>query len=254
MSIANCTFPVLGEVDHFFAELFPPFIRVCIWGIISGSMSIGVYALLSPQKLIREKKSKIAELQRAFLKADDVEFRMVIALSVRNLKQSFSMLGMVLGPTILSLVPNLIILVWINVFYSYEEPIAGTPVSMAAVPASIVLTVIENGVPVIKSDSGAAWPENGHYVSIIGPDGIELTRLPHHPPVSAVRKWRWWNILLGNDAGYIPQHSAVEEIHFDLKRWHLLNGFPKWLATWEFPFITSVFAWSVALKLGFRIV
>ncbi len=43
-------------------------VRVCFWGLLSGGLAMGVYALLSPQAAIRRLKDRAQDLRGTMLK------------------------------------------------------------------------------------------------------------------------------------------------------------------------------------------
>ena len=97
LTMISRLFPALNTVDGWFAGLLPFVFRLMIWGALGGTLSILMYARLSPQASIKGLKKKMRGLQREMLGLD-LEFADFMRLSIENLKTSLRLFAAVLGP------------------------------------------------------------------------------------------------------------------------------------------------------------
>jgi hypothetical protein len=63
----------------------------------------------------------------------------------------------------------------------------------------------------------------------------------------------WWNRLIGNPLGYLPDDGPVERIDIDLPPRHVLSVGPEWVRTWLMPFFGALLVTSLLIKIVFRI-
>ncbi|MHC4168727.1 MAG: EMC3/TMCO1 family protein, partial [Planctomycetota bacterium] len=146
-------FPALNTVDGWLAGLLPntvdgwlagllPFVfRLMIWGALGGALSILVYARLSPQASIKKLKKKMRGLQREMLGLD-LEFADFMRLSSENLKTSLRLFAAVLGPGLVSVLPVLLIAVWIHTCMAYEAPASQDDLVITAQDENVELRLI----------------------------------------------------------------------------------------------------------------
>ena len=103
-----------------FAELAVP----VLLGAIAGTVSMLLYARVSPQSRLQELKSQASELQQQMASFDG-EFSGAMALAQQNLRLSFKRLGIALGPSLLSGVPVLACVPLVgNAYISYFVAVA----------------------------------------------------------------------------------------------------------------------------------
>ena len=72
--------------------------------------------------------------------------------------------------------------------------------------------------------------------------------VPLARPVPVVEKRHWWNALIGNPAGYLPEAGPVERIELSLPAVEVLPFGPSWLRGWEVLFFTLLVAFSLIIK------
>ena len=73
-------------------------------------------------------------------------------------------------------------------------------------------------------------------------------------PASAVIERRhWWNALVGNPLGYLPQATPISRIDFGFSELELLNAGPAWMRGWPFAFFLVLVIVSILIKVIFRI-
>jgi hypothetical protein len=72
-------------------------------------------------------------------------------------------------------------------------------------------------------------------------------------PVPTIHKRQWWNALIGNPLGYLPDSSRLEWIELGLPQREYLPFGPAWLRAWYVVFFGVLLAASLAIKVGARI-
>ena len=246
--LLNLAFPVFNAIDSLLAVALPAVLRVVVWGGVSGALAMGLYWLLSDQEGVRQRQARMKDL-RAEMKANEDDFQKVMALSRQNLKESFGLLGRVLGPGLLSGLPVLFVIAWISAYYTYATPAPGTAVALQAEPADSGL----HAEPAAGGPLSLAWPAAPGEARLVDKSGPVFAALPLAPPVNVVHKPAWWNWLWGNPAGYLDAGGATEAVTFALDRWVLLPGVPGWMDGWEFAFFASTILVSIVLKVVFKI-
>jgi hypothetical protein len=252
MALLDPALVALGTIDDGLAALLPALPRLVLWGAAAGAAAMAVYRLCSNQGRIRSQQQKVKQARGAMLAAGPDAS--MLELSTANLKASFGLLGMVVLPGLVSALPVLLVLVWLAGAYGFTAPQPGAEVRIAATPADVGLTVDPESAANTTADGILLiWPADPAAVHIADSSGTIVERLPGDPPIDVVAKRQWWNALLGNPAGYLPDTAAADAVTFELPRRELLGFGPGWLRGWEATFIASVLIASIAIKLVFRI-
>lgn len=92
------------------ASPLPPVLRLCLWGILSAGISMGIYALLSPQQRMLAMKQQQKESRRALL-AHEGDFGELNTLIRQDLGLSLRLIGLAIVPFLLSMLPLFFIVV-----------------------------------------------------------------------------------------------------------------------------------------------
>ena len=200
---------------------------------------MGAYWLLSPQARIAQAKADALAARRA-LDAYDGEFGGAWPLIGRVLGAAVRQLGLVTGPALLASLPVLALLVWLSTAYGYAFP------SDAEIP---VRTLPEAGA----ARAQAVQEQGGHQVLVLDGAGNVVERVALSAPVPTIHKWQWWNALLGNPIGYLPDTSRLESIELALPQKEYLTVGPAWLRAWYVVFFGTLLAVSLAIKVAARI-
>lgn len=228
----------LSWVDGLMGGLPSP-LRLVIWAMLAAAASMALYRLTSPQGTLQEIRGRRAEVQRR-LNAYDGPMAGAMPLLGTSLRLALLQLLRVLFPTAIAAVPLVLLILWLDMAYGYQFPPPGTEIAARADPPA--------GQARLRSVAGDGW-----VVSVADGDRPERD-IALSAPVPAIAKHRWWNVLVGNPAGYLPAESAIDVITLDLPyREHLSIG-PGWLRTWHAAFFATMFAASLAIKLWFRII
>jgi hypothetical protein len=235
MGLLDAPSPILSQVDALIG--LPALARIAIWGSIGAMLSMGLYALLSPQRrvarLVAEERRLKAALRRA-----DTEMADGMQAARRLLSLALARIGLVLGPALVGAVPVVCLMVWLETHYARDLP--------EPAPAVQVWPDSVHGRWV--SDDGGV-PR----VELVDDRGEVLQTVSLHVPVAVVHKRAWWNGLIGNPLGYLAADGEVERVEIDLPARRYLAVGPGWLRGWEAPFLAALLAVSVGIKLVFRI-
>ena len=96
------------------------------------------------------------------------------------------------------------------------------------------------------------WPSKGAEIVLDGA-GLPVLLLPLEVPVPVIHKRRWWNVLVGNPAGYLPDVSALDSISLGIPRREMHSMGPAWSRVWEAVFFTVYVSVSLSIKVMFKI-
>ncbi len=222
--------PVLYSVDGLMSGWLPGFSRLMVWGLFTTVVSIGLYKLTSNH-------SRLAGRQ----------------------------LWLTLVPAVIASVPVIFIVVWVSNAFGSRPPQAAEQIEVNAIASEGHqlpplhwqgdADVVEHGV----GSWSITWPERSGPLELIDSDGTVLLALPTPAPVSTVHQRQWWNALLGNPAGYLPDPGHVAEVRLGLPQREFLPFGPDWLRGWMGLFfgtviiVGTVIIASLALKFAWRL-
>lgn len=210
-------------------------LRLLIWGAVGGAASMLLYLLLSPQRTIANGKRELQMAHRA-LDAHNGSFEEAQPLLRRLLWLALRQVGRTGGPALLASLPVICLLAWLSNSYGYSYPAVAETPRLQTEPAALVAEWLEGDPPGVAFDVGE-----------------RRVAVPLAAPVPLLHKQRWWNLLIGNPAGYLPDEAAAETIHIGLPQRHYATLGPDWLRGWMTPFFTALLAVSIALKVVIRI-
>ena len=247
-------FPALNAVDGWLAGLLPFVFRLMIWGALSGTLSILIYAKLSPQAAIKDLKKKIRGLQREMLGLD-LEFADFMRLSMENLKTSLRLFAVVLGPGLISVLPVLLLAVWIHTWMAYEAPASLDDLAVMSADENVDLSLIVESSPnrLSNEQTGDDGPQGSDGIVVMAGDKVIYSGAPLSPPTHVLHKRQWWNAILNSPAGYLVKDAPVDSVRLNLLKKQAVKCGPNWARGWEFSFFVFVFIAALGLKLGLRI-
>lgn len=235
----------LTWIDEQLLSFLPLVVRLILWGVVAGVASMLLYKVLSPQRALNRCKAKAGAL-KAELNNYDGELSGVWSIAKPLLGTSLRQVGLAATPAVLASLPLLFLLVWVSNEYGHRYPAPGEPVAAHASAGADARWVppASNGTAdrvepprVVVSDSG------GHTVA-----DLELSK-----PVPVIHKRQWWNALIGNPAGYLPEDASVDRVEITLPRVEVVAIGPNWLRGWEAVFFVSLVLASLGLKFAARI-
>lgn len=240
MGLFDLPGPLFALLDHGFALVAPPAVRLVLWGLLAAGISMGAYWLLSPQRRILEAKASAIEARRT-LDAYDGDFSGAWPLMRHMLRAAFRQLGLVTMPALLASLPVIALLAWLSTAYGYSLP-STYDVGVRTVPAHFQARLVPSEPPPAQQQ-----------IVVTDQDGRVVNRVPVTAPVATIHKRQWWNTLFGNPAGYLPDQAVLERIDLDLPERQYLPIGPPWLRAWYVVFFASLLVGSVAIKVGARI-
>lgn len=233
--------PLFAWIDAVLAQALPPLGRLALWAVAAAVVSMALYRLLSPQATFALLKEESAAA-RVALAGYEGPLAGLWPYVGRALAPAGTQLRLALGPALLASLPVLVLMVWLGAHYGHHLPEPGESVAVQAL----------RGTDAVVSRT-VAWPDPGATLALRDSSGREVLVLPIGTAVPAIDKWRWWNALVGNPAGYLAPDAAVDRVTLDLPAASYLTFGPAWLRGWEAVFLTSLVLASLALKAAFRI-
>jgi hypothetical protein len=242
MGLFDLPAPLFALIDGVLAGALPSWLRLVAWGVAGGAVSMWLYRLLSPQRKIAEIKAAALDARKAMIRHDG-DFADVGALARRSLGLSLHHLLLTLVPVLAASLPVLALMVWLSNHHGHALPAPGTPVELTAWPAG-------GGAPEALA---VAWPAPGQTATVRDGTGARVLTLPLPAAVPVKHRWRWWNGLIGNPAGYLPDDAAYDWVDVDLPARDHLGAGPDWLRSWAAAFFAAMVAASLAIKAAFRI-
>lgn len=253
MGIFDLASPALSWVDWTLSAFLPAVLRLLVWAVLGAAASMLLYAWLSPQQRISAVKTQAAA-SRAMLARYDDEFAGLWALIGRTLGLSAKHLGLTLGPAVAASLPLLFLLVWLSNTYSFQDPTPGIPVQVTTKPEGVAISFSPEIASVhAMSVWSLPWPAPGESVALVDQAGVPLTVLPSTALVPTIHKREWWNLLVGNPAGYLPDSTPVDKISIGLSQAQYLGIGPAWARSWEAPFFAMMIVAAIFFKLWWRI-
>ena len=252
MGLFDLTAPVFGAVDDILLSFLPAFLRLLLWGILAGWLTMLVYRKISNQEKIGVLKAEQKKLQRSITQFDG-EFEHLLPVIWRTLGLGFRQLGLAIGPALLSTLPVLFLIIWAAGRFAYATQEAGDSIDFHAEPspANLQWSPEDIASPIAKGWT-VIWPDTGN-LAVLKSDEISLLELPLDANVPLIHKKRWWNVLMANPLGYLPHNLETDTITFDLPEIQILNFGPGWVRGWMFSFFLSFLFSSIAFKFILKI-
>lgn len=249
MGLFDWPSPALAIIDNLISFI-PSLLRLCLWGAVTGILSMLCYRACSNQHSIAEARQASLCSRKAMSNYQGHEFNELWSLAGASLRDSLRHFSRVLIPAVLGSLPALCIIVWVSNVYSHRLPEAGQSIVVSPTP-SLPLALMPG------SDNSAYqidYPAETETVSIRAlayNDALLSLPLPEAVPV--IHKHQWWNNLIGNPLGYIPQDSPIDSLAIGLERRHYLPIGPDWVRGWAFAYFTALLISSLAIKRLLRI-
>lgn len=226
-------------------------LRVIIYGMVAGLLTMLIYRRTSDQHGIKRLKQELKEVRSAMMAVDPDNSKEFFRLSKLNLSLAFRFLGKVIVPVFASGLIVILIAVWLEIQFGHAIPPAGSTIKVTAVPEATVSTAL----PATDGNSGKI-PATCLIDCILYADGKQVYQGSlAAPPMAVVTKRLWWSGLLENPAGYLDENAPVDSLHFDFqpRRLFVNDSLPDWMLGWEFTFFLSLFLVALLLKFVLRI-
>ena len=225
-----------------------PLFKIIIWGAIGGIISMLLYSFISQQQRMAAIKKEIANVRSEIDKFEG-EFSEVLPLILNSLKLSFQQIGITLIPAIVASFPALCLIVWISNNYGYEKPEPNQEITITAFPNTEAISSAGNN---LQNQQVIYWPNNQMIVEL-SDSTQKIAEITTGKLSSVIHKKLWWNKLIANPAGYIPEESPIERIDIHINKKRYLNIGASWMQSWEFTFFLAMIISSLAIKIIFRI-
>ena len=216
MGLFDLPAPFFDLVDRSLAVL-PPVLRLILWAIAGAAVSLALYRLLSPQRRIAEAKAAALAARRR-LNAHDGDLEGAFPLMRQSMAAALRHVALVFPGAVVASLPVLALLVWLDGAYGYRFPEDRQAPTVAVEP---------------QSYSGEWRPSGtGGEIELKDGAGTEVARLTVAQPVPRIEKRQWWNVLVGNPAGYLPDSGPIEGVTIGLPERQYLPVGPDWLRSW----------------------
>jgi len=244
MGLFDVPAPLFLWLDGAMRPFLPAAVRLAVWGVAIGAVSMLLYARISPQARIAAGKLALARARQRLDDAYDAPMADAWPLIGSMLGTALRQVLRVTWPAVLASLPLLALLVWLSAAYGYALPPPGVSPAVQAAPA----TLTARWLPGDPGQSGTA-PR----IVVSNRRGESVADLPVRTAVPTIHKYRWWNALFGNPAGYLPAEAPVDSIAIDLPEPAYLSVGPQWLRGWEPVFFGMLVLTSIGLKIVLRI-
>jgi hypothetical protein len=250
--------PLFTRIDRLMSGWLPDLGRLSFWGLVAAFVTMGLYRLTSNQSRLAANKKEIAALQRSLADYDG-PLSGLWPLLGRNFALAGHQLWLALVPGLIASVPVIFILAYVSNAFDARAPEVGDMIEVEAITSegrSLPPLQWRGDGEVHEAGDGAwsvAWPPAERPLELIDSDGTVLLTLPAAAPVGGVHQRRWWNVLLGNPAGYLPSPGDIDAVELGLPRSEFLPFGPGWLRGWIAYFFGVVIVVSLALKFLWRL-
>jgi hypothetical protein len=256
MGLLDLPAPIFSIIDGVLGMAMPPVLRLVIWGILAGWLTMITYRLFSDQEKIGTLKT-LQKSQQKNIAEFDGEFAELMPLIRHTLGLGIRQLGLALGPALIATVPVLFIVIWVAGEFGHVSPAAGSEVFLSAEPASSDIHW-SSTTEVTSSEGGWVinWPSQGQTLTMMAgamKGNQPLLILPMEHDIPIIHKKRWWNFLMANPLGYLPKDGETEVVHIGLPEVVIIESGPAWVRGWMFSFFASFLLSSFGFKFLLRL-
>ena len=234
-----------SQLDGFMAGIPSP-ARLVLWALLAAAVSMGLYRLTSPQAALRDIRFRRAAVQQRLADYDGPTAEALPLLGA-SLRLAFTQLFRVLWPTAVAALPVLALILWLDMVYGYRFPGPDAPVTIETSPPATAARLEHPG-------QGGTSPGRDQWVVTVDDGARPAQHVALPQPVPAIYKPQWWSVLIANPAGYLPAEFPVDSIEIPLPHQEHLPFGPDWLRAWYTVFFAALFAASLGIKIGFRII
>jgi hypothetical protein len=214
MGLLDLPAPLFDFVDRSLLGALPPLARLILWAIAGAAVSLTLYRWLSPQRRIAAAKAAALDARRR-LNAHDGDLESALPLMRQSMKAALRHVGLVFPAALIASLPVLALLVWLDGAYGYQLPEGSQTPTVSVEPASF----------------SGQWQANGS-IAVRDQSGAEVARLTLVEPITHIGKHQWWNTIIGNPAGYLPEQGPIDSVTIALPERQYLPVGPDWLRSW----------------------
>lgn len=238
MGLFDLPAPVFRGVEALMSPL-PAAVRLIVWAMVAAALSMWFYKLLSPQKRLADAEAEALAARRE-LNAFDGDMDEAWPLIARMFRSAWSRVALALPSALLASLPIIALIVWLSNDYGYRFPGESEHAPATAAPIGYQAAVVARG-------------DEGRRVVVRAPEGDIISEVAMDAPVPVIEKRRWWNWLIANPAGYLPEGVPVDRVEVALPALEVLPVGPSWLRGWEVPFFGLFLLFSLVIKKAGRI-
>jgi hypothetical protein len=235
MGLLDLPAPFFDFVDRSLLGALPPLLRLILWASAGAAISLTLYRLLSPQRRIAQAKAAALDARRR-LNAHDGDLGTALPLMRQSMKAALRHVGLVFPGALIASLPVLALLVWLDAAYGYQLPQDRQAPAVSVAP---------------EAYRGQWQPNNS--IEVRDQSGAEVARLMLAEPVTHIEKRQWWNVLIGNPAGYLPERGPIDSITIALPERQYLPVGPDWLRSWATVALTALVIASLLIMRLARI-
>lgn len=247
---------VFGWINQALLLVLPLELTLVLWAIASGWATMWVYWRTSNQDKLAALKPQVKAVQQK-LAVYDGEFSGLIPLIRENFRLSGRHIGLAIGPALVAGIPVLFVLVWASNAFGVHFPEAGESVRVHVDSETLARDADSwrwTGTAARHLPSAVDeplrwridWPaESARLQTRAGETALIL---PPETPTPVLHERQWWNLLIGNPAGYLEPDNPADRIRFDLPAHEILPIGPDWMRGWLFTYLVVV----VIASLGFK--
>jgi hypothetical protein len=222
MGLLDLPAPFFDFVDRSLLGALPPVARLILWAIAGAAVSLTLYRWLSPQRRIAAAKAAALDARRQ-LNAHDGDLESALPLMRQSMKAALRHVGLVFPAALIASLPVLALLVWLDGAYGYQLPQGAQTPTVSVEPASY----------------SGQWQPNGS-IDVRDQSGAEVARLTLAEPITRIEKRQWWNAIVGNPAGYLPEQGPIDSVTIALPERQYLPVGPDWLRSWLTVALTAL--------------
>lgn len=251
----NILFPIFDKIDYWLSLFLPFTIQNLVWGIIAGTFAFIIYWLLSNQDSISNIKNDMKDLRKKMFDSsleDKAEYN---SLAKKNLSLSFKLLGKIILPATLSILPVVIIAIWYDMNHSFFIPFEKEKVTVSSLPNNIDIDVEPFELSSKDIDGNTfVYPvhpldEISFYINNISIYSDVL----FSKPIPYITKKKWWNLFLSSPIGYLSDETNIEVLIFNYPEKVVFNKMPKIINGWELLFFVGIFITALPLRIIFKV-
>lgn len=252
MGLFDLPAPLFDILDHALAVVMPSVLRLVLWGVFAGWITMVVYRQLSNQKKLGELKV-LQRAQQKGIAEFDGEFSELLPLIRRTLGLGVRQLGLSLVPALLATVPVVFIVIWVAGEFGYVLPDTDSEVFLSIEPLSSDINWSPMSEVRVKEGGWVVtWPSQGQSLTLREGQQLLLV-LPLERAIPVIHKKRWWNLLMANPLGYLPEDGNTDVVHIELPAAVIIGSGPVWMRAWMFSFFMSFLLSSFGFKLLLRL-
>ncbi len=258
MGFLDLPSPILALLDQGMGFVLPASVRLMIWAAIAALISMWIYGKTSKQDRLAELKPALKEIKKDLATYDGPIGGLWTRMGIM-FRLTGQQLWLTFLPAVWSTLPVLFLLAFLSNTFTAHMPQPDTvvpvkPDAQKIVAKGRVTWSPEDRVRVDGEERYwlVVWPEDGETVTLTQGNTTLLT-LPLDAAIDVVHKKKWWNWLIGNPAGYLPDNSRIEEVHLTLVDREMFDWGPWWMRFWLTPFLFFIVIFSLALKFLWKL-